>query len=50
MKPYETHDEGRVAIKELTSTQTLITSLINDGSESSQIQADKVLDSFIRTH
>lgn len=47
MKPYVIHDEGRIAINELTSTQTMIASLINDDANQSQIDAIEALETRV---
>lgn len=47
MKPYVLHDEGRIAINELTSTQTMIASLMNDDSGRSQIDVVKALETRV---
>lgn len=47
MKPYVIHDEGRIAINELTSTQTMIASLINDDSGRSQIDVVEALETCL---
>jgi len=50
MKPFVAFDEGQTAINELTSTQTMITSLINDDSNQSQTKAVKELKTFIEQY
>lgn len=49
MKPFLTYDEGRTAIQELTSTQTMISSLINNSSEQSKTEAMQELRTNIET-
>lgn len=43
MEPFSTYAEGRIAIQELTSTQTIISSLINNSSDQSKTEAMKEL-------
>jgi hypothetical protein len=51
MKPFLTFDEGRAAVHELTSTQTMITSLIkNNSSSESQTEAIKELTTYIKKY
>jgi len=50
MKPFVIFDEGHTAIQELTSTQTMITSLITDDSDQSQTKAIKELKTHIEQY
>lgn len=50
MKTFSTYDDGRAAVHELTSTQTLIASLINNDSGQSQTEAIKELTACIETY
>jgi len=50
MKPFESHAEGRTALNELTSTQTIITSLINDDGGHSQNDAIDELKTHVKSH
>lgn len=50
MKPFVAFDEGQSAINELTSTQTMITSLINDDGVQSQTKAVKELKTYIEQY
>jgi len=50
MKPFVAFDEGQTAINELTSTQTMITSLITDDSDQSQTKAVKELKTYIEQY
>lgn len=50
MKPFVTFDEGRTAINELTSAQTMITSLINDDGDQSKTIAINELKTYIEQY
>ncbi|XP_025202744.1 probable E3 ubiquitin-protein ligase bre1 [Melanaphis sacchari] len=50
MKPFMIFDEGHTALQELTSTQTLITSLITDDSDQSQTKAIKELKTCVEQY
>lgn len=47
MQPYVIYDEGRIAINELNSTQTIIASLIKDDSGRSQIDVVKAFETRV---
>lgn len=47
MQPYVIYDEGRIAINELNSTQTIIASLIKDDSDRSQIDVIKAFETRV---
>lgn len=50
MKPFSTYDEGRAAVHELTSTQTMITSLINNDSNQLKTEAINELTTSIEKY
>lgn len=50
MKPFLTFDEGRAALHELTSTQTMITSLIKNNSSELQTEAVKELTTCVKKY
>lgn len=50
MKPLIAYDEGRTAMQELTSTQTMITSLISNDDDQSQSEKIKELTTYVEKY
>lgn len=47
IKPFETFEEGRTIMNELSSTQAMITSLINNDSDQSKTEAINELKNIV---